>query len=381
MNSKNNKIENLFDFIALDIETTGLSAYDNEIIEIGAVKYVEGKAVERFSEFVKSTKPLPQFIQQLTHITNEQVTNGLRPEEAFKKLQEFLGSEIIVCHNTDFDINFLNIQMKKHGSYELYNTSFDTLELSRIYLPFLTSHKLISVLDYFDIPLKNAHRAIFQESYISILLDKIVEFQRRFSLIGNKVADKISVPHNYISHKPEKIHSLETKKVFGQDGLFSKSIPNYEYREAQIEMANEIDDTFATNDILLVEAGTGVGKSLAYLIPAIKFSIKKQERVVISTNTKNLQEQLFYKDLPTIKSCKTIPFTAVILKGRENYICEKKWQDVNFDVKNNLSSWEALGFLNIIVWKFLMLFNGYSTESREIKSNHCKSFVNVGRYY
>jgi len=107
------------------------------------------------------------------------------------------------------------------------------------------------------------------------------------------------------------------EEIFGRKGLFAKRHPNYEYRPGQIAMAEAVADALTKKRHLLVEAGTGTGKTLAYLIPAIASG----RRVIISTGTKNLQEQLFYKDIPFLQSVLPRKFKAMYLKGRSNYVC------------------------------------------------------------
>src|SRR5581483_9155489 len=98
----------------------------------------------------------------------------------------------------------------------------------------------------------------------------------------------------------------------------------YEHRPQQFQMAEAVADAFAQGHHLLVEAGTGVGKSFAYLLPAIEFAVKQQKRVVISTHTISLQEQLIEKDIPLIQSVYPDEFTAVLVKGRSNYLCQRR---------------------------------------------------------
>jgi len=107
------------------------------------------------------------------------------------------------------------------------------------------------------------------------------------------------------------------RDILGPSGPFSVSLPGFEHREAQQEMAAAVADVLREGGELLVEAGTGTGKSLAYLVPAILSG----QRVVISTGTKNLQEQLFYKDIPLVRKALNLPFTACLMKGRGNYLC------------------------------------------------------------
>ena len=111
------------------------------------------------------------------------------------------------------------------------------------------------------------------------------------------------------------------QKVFGTDGLVAKFHENYEFREGQITMAEAIGRTFEEKKHLIVEAGTGTGKTLAYLVPAIAQSIKTKKRIIISTGTKNLQEQLMEKDIPFLQKILPKKFSAAYMKGRSNYAC------------------------------------------------------------
>ena len=110
-------------------------------------------------------------------------------------------------------------------------------------------------------------------------------------------------------------------KVFGTDGLIAKHHENYEYRAGQIKMAEAISKAFEEKRHLIVEAGTGTGKTLAYLIPAIAASLGTKKRIVIATGTKNLQEQLMEKDIPFLQKILPRKFSAAYMKGRSNYAC------------------------------------------------------------
>ncbi|HEV2800442.1 MAG TPA: ATP-dependent DNA helicase [Pyrinomonadaceae bacterium] len=111
------------------------------------------------------------------------------------------------------------------------------------------------------------------------------------------------------------------EEIFGRDGLIARSHPDYEYRPGQIQMAEAVLRAFEERRHLLVEAGTGTGKTLAYLVPAIAAATARGERVVISTGTKNLQEQLMEKDIPFLQGVLPKKFTAAYMKGRSNYAC------------------------------------------------------------
>src|SRR3954471_9254247 len=115
------------------------------------------------------------------------------------------------------------------------------------------------------------------------------------------------------------------ESILGPDGAIARRLGDrYEHRPEQLEMAAAVEDAFANSHHLLVEAGTGVGKSFAYLTPAIDWAIRNKKRVVISTHTISLQEQLIDKDIPLIQSVYPNEFSAVLVKGRSNYLCQRR---------------------------------------------------------
>lgn len=114
------------------------------------------------------------------------------------------------------------------------------------------------------------------------------------------------------------------EEIFGPDGLIAKAHPEYEYRPGQIQMARAVMRAFEERHHLIVEAGTGTGKTLAYLVPAVAAAVSGRGRVIISTGTKNLQEQLMNKDIPFLQSVLPKKFTAAYMKGRNNYVCLRR---------------------------------------------------------
>ncbi|OPZ19628.1 MAG: putative ATP-dependent helicase DinG [candidate division BRC1 bacterium ADurb.BinA364] len=116
----------------------------------------------------------------------------------------------------------------------------------------------------------------------------------------------------------------EIASFFAAGGPLARSLQGYENRPQQVRMAREIARAFNENRIAVVEAGTGVGKSMAYLLPAILWAVKNRERVIVSTNTINLQEQLIAKDIPLLRERLGLEFSSEILKGRSNYLCLRR---------------------------------------------------------
>lgn len=133
--------------------------------------------------------------------------------------------------------------------------------------------------------------------------------------------------------------------VFAPDGPLAAALPGFEARNAQLEMASAVAGVFADGGILLAEAGTGTGKTLAYLVPAIL----SRKRVLVSTGTKNLQEQIFFKDLPVLKDSLGVPFTAAYMKGRGNYLCLHRFEAMR-DASAVLTHGERETFVMIDEW-------------------------------
>lgn len=122
----------------------------------------------------------------------------------------------------------------------------------------------------------------------------------------------------------QKPKTLTLKDIFSPGGIISEHLTGYEYREEQLQMANAVARAFTASEHLIVEAGTGVGKSFAYLIPAVSLSVKNNQTVVISTNTISLQEQLVTKDIPFLNNVLPRDFNAVLAKGRRNYLSRRR---------------------------------------------------------
>ncbi len=117
---------------------------------------------------------------------------------------------------------------------------------------------------------------------------------------------------------------MDMKEVFGSGGLISKSLSSYEERPEQVEMASAVQSAIREGKHLIVEAGTGTGKSLAYLVPFILWAAEEKKRVIVSTNTKTLQHQLLDKDIPLLRECLPIKFSSCLALGTQNYLCLRR---------------------------------------------------------
>jgi len=162
---------------------------------------------------------------------------------------------------------------------------------------------------------------------------------------------------------PTGVHDQEVEHIFGATGPLSNSIPGYRPRQAQTEMAKAIADAIAGQKTLLAEAGTGTGKTYAYLAPALLWGGK----VIVSTGTKNLQDQLFLRDIPTIKKVLRAPVSVALLKGRANYLCHYHLERTQQN--GRLSSREDVGYLRDISRFIKTTTSGDKSELSRVPEN------------
>ncbi|MFQ5604843.1 MAG: helicase C-terminal domain-containing protein [bacterium] len=150
-----------------------------------------------------------------------------------------------------------------------------------------------------------------------------------FYIVDNAVSDVYAVVEPFSEKKPVPIETDTVTHLIDEKGPIAKKLERYEFRPQQIKMIELLTEAINENKVALVEAGTGTGKTLAYLLPAITYAINNEERIVVSTNTINLQEQLIHKDLPFLKTIFKSKFKAVLVKGRSNYACRRKLQEAD----------------------------------------------------
>lgn len=147
-------------------------------------------------------------------------------------------------------------------------------------------------------------------------------------IVNNAVSRVYVVVEPFMPHEEYKLRISDLAQQFSPEAALARTIPQFEVRPQQVEMMESVARAFNDEKIVVIEAPTGVGKTLAYLIPAILWSRRNRERVVISTRTINLQEQIMYKDIPLLAGCLDARFAAVLVKGRNNYLCWRKFRRV-----------------------------------------------------
>ncbi len=351
-------------YVSLDLETTGLSPEQDRIIEIGAVRFKGQRIFDEFHTLVNPNCAIPYQIQQLTGITNEDVAKAPRFEAIRAKLKRFVGDSPIIGHNIGFDLNFL----RKQGLFK-QQASIDTFELASILMPHAGRYSLSALADLLNIKQPPTHRAlddaqVTQQLFEALqdqarlmdakILTEVAQIGARshwsltpvfqdlsrerssvaFGTLGQQLSAQgqlDSLKSNLPEHPPLKpldppqpLDGDELAAILAAGGVFNQIFKHFEYRPQQVTMLRALVAAMNEAHHLMVEAGTGTGKSMAYLIPAIYWALKNQTRVVISTNTINLQDQLLQKDLPDLQKTLKLDFRATALKGRSNYLCPKR---------------------------------------------------------
>ena len=355
--------------VSLDLETTGINPDSDEIIEVGAVKFQGDRVLDTFQTLVNPFRPLPQFIRELTGITQSQVDEASAFASVAPGLESFIGDCPIVGQNIAFDIEFL---LKK--GMPLSNPRYDTREMASIFLPQLREYSLAPLAASLGIQHPRPHRAVpdaevtFRvfdalkgvaldmdeavlseiyslhsraQTHLAQLLLRIqgAVSQRRVAsppaagpdvLVEVQATEHTATPPDGAPVTPFDEQEDAIAGFFQEDGPLAQVLDSYRYRPQQVEMAQAVAQAMQQSRNLVVEGGTGVGKSMAYLLPAALFAQANGARVVVSTNTINLQEQLISKDLPTL--CGALAewspqlgdTSFALLKGRDNYLCLRR---------------------------------------------------------
>jgi len=371
-------------YVAVDVETTGLDPYRDEIIEIAAVVFDEEDVIEEWSSLVDPGRDVPPFITRLTGITPEMVDGAPTLLSLRGQLRRLLAEHIIVAHNVSFDMDFLERAHIGVGQRRL-----DTLTLASILLPAAGRYGLSNLARFLNLspPAAADHRALDDASrtveLFHVLLERacnlkvaalseIVEagrhlnwpetlfFEEALRRRGRSAFGEGSRPRRLF--EPPKLdgHTLNPRDdlelldvdliagMLRPGGNFGSSFPGYEYRPQQVEMATSVAHAFNHGQHLIVEAGTGTGKSVGYLLPAAFWAQQNERCVVVSTNTINLQDQLLQKDLPQLQPLLPFDLRATVLKGKSNYLCTRLFQQIRHSGPSNAD--EMTLYARILVW-------------------------------
>ena len=352
-----------------------MDATRDRIIDVGAVKFRGDEQIGVFRSLVNPNMQLPEFIVSLTGIAQGDVDSAPNWNSIREDLREFIDGSRLVGHNVAFDVGFL----RSHGIYVEKN-SYDTEQMARVAMPQGPEFGLVRLAQRFGVVHDDPHRALsdalasrdlfliflerFERMPIAALTrmaqlgsragwsvseltanmvgagDGIAEVVGNLGIDETLLSDRLRLPSRYASWSEtddededddNDEHVIQTETSFLPGGAVEATMPAYEAREGQREMALKVAAAITSKQNLIVEAGTGIGKSLAYLLPAALKVSATGGTAVISTNTLNLQEQLLKKDFPTVQEIVRretgVELDAVQLKGRSNYLCVQRWRD------------------------------------------------------
>jgi ATP-dependent DNA helicase DinG len=350
--------------VAIDIETTGLNENRDAIIEIGAVKFKGHRVEDEWSSLINPNKHIPEFVTGLTGISDAEVRNAPHLVDVAHLLEEFVGDAPVVGHNVRFDLGFL----QKSGLLP-YNEVIDTYELASVLMPRASRYNLGSLGKQLGILLPATHRALDDARVTMAAFNRLFEMARELPLelvdeilrlseplawdagwlfqevirtrskdgvqskrVKKKDAgtwfDESKYPPLDNPERPIPLDADEIASVLEYGGPFSQYFETFEQRPEQVEMLRAVTNALSYGSHLMVEAGTGVGKSFAYLVPAALFAKQNNTRVVVSTNTINLQDQLIQRDLPNLSQALNLDFRFAVMKGRSNYLCPRRLENL-----------------------------------------------------
>lgn len=370
------------ELVALDLETTGLDIQLDSIIEIGAVRMKDGVVIAEYSTLVDPGFVIPVETTRITGIYQEDLRGAPSLPEVLPQIEAFIGDALVIAHNAAFDVSF----MRRFNLLEK-NQTLDTVELASILLPRSPRYSLGVMSKSLGIGLENAHRALDDARATALLYWKLWEqaltipysivqeicyaaepfdwearifFEAVLTAKQAEQGDESPIHIDSFDPLPfetqplrsgETHHPLnpdDVDNLLNENSKLSQIIEHYEHRSQQLIMSRAIVDAFNKGKHLIVEAGTGTGKSLAYLAPAIKWATSNNHRIIISTNTINLQEQLLHKDVPLLQKALDEPVQVTLMKGRDHYLCPRRLAAIRRRRPTNLDELRTLA--KILIW-------------------------------
>ncbi|MDT8716945.1 DEAD/DEAH box helicase [Clostridium sp. 19966] len=339
----------LNNLVFLDIETTGIDPNKDKIIEIGAVKIINNE-VTRFTSLVNPNIQVPLNIFDLCRgITQEELEEAPQLGKVMEELLLFIEERPLVCHNSGFEKSFLKVK----------NEFLDSLELVAILYPELPEFNLQYLIKRFLPAYKEEiHRGLSDsEDTVKVLNYVISSFYEENGYILPMSITELSgwswykylqginmeVVKQFVEDRPITFQrKLEEpypvfalkhyEKLFEQQEIWKRNGRSYTLRPQQKEASKFIRQGLEKGKITIMEAPTGLGKSMAYLLPSAIYSHLKQEKIIVSTNTKSLQNQLVDKDIPNLLEALDLKSDVnyTLMKGKNNYLCFDRFEDIEY---------------------------------------------------
>ena len=373
-------------YVVVDLETTGNSVKKGDkIIQFAAVVVEDGKIAEQFSTFLNPEQPLTPFIEELTGISSEQLEGAPLFADIAPEVNRLLDKACFVAHNVLFDLSFLQDELLEAGYPGFYGPTIDTVELAKIMRPQSASYKLSHLAAAEGLDHERPHQADSDALATAGLLMKFAGELKQIPLVtlkqllalSHSLQSEISelmeftlqermkqspLHHPYLQiHKgiafrkptpPEKMQrplaAVFPEKDEEKKEMLRKAFSQFEAREGQLKMMDDVYRLIKGEKLAMLEAGTGLGKTLGYLVPAAYVSVSSNEKVIISTYTIELQNQLLQKELINLKNSLPFPVQTAILKGRSNYISLANVDRVLRIRDDNYDS--ALTKMQILIW-------------------------------
>ncbi|KAF1297598.1 DNA polymerase III subunit epsilon [Enterococcus sp. JM4C] len=344
-------------YAIVDIETTGTNPKEDRIIQFGCVLVEKGKIVSQFATDVNPNRVVSKQIQSLTGLSNSRVQKAPYFEDIALTIYNLLAETTFVAHNIYFDYTFLNHELVRCGVPELTIPGIDTVELAQIFLPTETSFRLGDLADSYGLTHDNPHQADSDAKVTAELFLTIEAHMRRLPILtmeqigklsgltgmntgeyiqqvtdsmrenSGPISDSLQVVDGLAIRKKEQplfseIHYGEKDfplKKAGKQKIFQKKLT---YRKEQARLMNDVFTHFSIENTakdILIEAATGMGKTIGYLFP-LSFLATPEKPAIISTVSLLLQQQILTKDIPLLNQILDQPIQATVVKSQRHYI-------------------------------------------------------------
>lgn len=352
-------------YAVVDLETTGNQLEYDEIIQIGITFVRENKIIGTYHSMIKTDLEIPPFIQALTSIEEEMLNQAPYFYEIADDIYKQIEGCIFVAHNVAFDLNFIKMSFKNCNIKYRPKKVMDTLELFKVAFPTDKSYQLSELAEAHGIILNNAHRAdedaattaqlmiLAFNKFEALPLDTLKQLYYLsknlkydlhdilFEMVRNhddKTLDDAYDQFEQIIYKKQIDFKAPTVNFNGTlkelYTLVTKEL-NLTYRPQQLYLSEIILEQLMHSEKAMIEAPLGSGKSIAYLLASLMYNIETGKHVMISTNTKLLQNQLLEKDIPALKQALNFKINATLIKSKRDYISLGLISQILKDESNN----------------------------------------------
>lgn len=389
------------DFVVFDLETTGLRPGTDEMIEIGAVRTEGGTITATYHSLIRPTATVAEEIIRLTGISRDDIAKARSLSEVLPEFLAFIEGKRLVAHNARFDLNFLKAACEQTRLPLTVSTDcLDTLVLARVLLPTERSHRLEDLTAVLNLSASTSHRGLADarttERLLSSLYDQaltlpLLTLQQLERLAGmfspalaawfgdvaderlrkfgteqptgtTQVQDLVFSARSATKEAPSERQLTsdgsknqnesdgEAGQWFAVNSPLAGALPSFEVRVGQQQMVDAVTKALESNIHLIAEAGTGTGKSLAYLIPAALYAAREDSRVVVATHTIALQDQIERRDFPTLRAVMGIPLSLSVFKGRTHYLCMRKLAQENAGADFGTPQAELEAYMALMRW-------------------------------